>query len=210
MENARTFPVEKSQLSMITSMSATLPGTGLGGYATFGGCLTRSRYTRLGPAGVVSVTTGPLNRDGRVTARRGGRLGLCGGDEKPSCSGTARDISIYEAYEHDWGRRTLPIARVVPCIDLPLPYALEVFSAVNERGRLAERDGCWPGTFVGAKPFVYREDKVKGGEEAEEKEDGASSPAEAGDAGLVEARDVGGEQTEARCADAWDGERERC
>ena len=39
----RTFPVEKSQWSMITSMSATLPGIGRGGYATLGGWRDISR-----------------------------------------------------------------------------------------------------------------------------------------------------------------------
>ena len=53
-----------------------LPGTGLGGYATSGGMLCRSRYTRFEPVPSVCVIVGDLNRDGRELERRAGNAGL--------------------------------------------------------------------------------------------------------------------------------------
>ena len=70
-------------------MSATLPGTGLGGYATLGGRGLLSIYTRLGPVPFVSVTVGRLNL---VMAEYDvwiGRAGLPSACWRPTSSGTA-------------------------------------------------------------------------------------------------------------------------
>jgi hypothetical protein len=76
-------------------MSATLLGTGRGGYATFGGWLWMSRYIRLGPAPtvsasafVMSASSGGLYREGDGL-RFAGMAGLIGEDLNPISFGTS-------------------------------------------------------------------------------------------------------------------------
>lgn len=86
-----TWLVEKSQCFMMISKSATLPGTGRGGWDF---CCDAedwiSRYTRLGPTPFVLVTCFEIGRSlgGRRTTFRGGKAGFDIADEKPIASGT--------------------------------------------------------------------------------------------------------------------------
>ena len=140
----RTLSSEKSQCSMITSMSATLPGTGLGGYATLGGRGLLSIYTRLGPVPFVSVTVGRLNLVMAEYDVWTGRAGLPSACCRPTSSGTA-EVQVNDS-KHQSGRRislTLASTWIMSRCDLPLPNLLYVFSSVHQGRRIRERR--WPG-----------------------------------------------------------------
>jgi len=86
----RTFFFEKSQCSITMSRSATLPGMGRGGYATFGGWLWISKYIRSGPSPRVVVTNAvasSVNGEG-ILIFLGGSAGFVIVSLNCICSGT--------------------------------------------------------------------------------------------------------------------------
>ena len=86
----------------------------------------------------MSVAVGDRYRDGIVAAFLAGSAGLYGGAEGANCCGTTQGLSTRRSTQAR--ARTLPAARIVPRSDLPLPYSLDVFALVDQRGRVARRE----------------------------------------------------------------------
>jgi hypothetical protein len=150
---------------------------------------------------------------GSLAAFRGGRAGFWIADENPMTSGTVgtnereRKTRAHSALNTgpnpNETRRTFLTAWIMPTINLPLPYPLQISSGKNEGGRVASGEGR-PLPRRATEPPMHRESGEHQKEDPKAQHESPSFATEPRDAHLMNARGVWNPQPKPATPHSWD------